>query len=75
MKLTEIMVNNKLIKLCIEILGHQKFTSLIPQSINVYLHHLLHSTLNIYCERFLKHFHKIVIISANVPEGILCADE
>ena len=47
MKLTEIMVNNKLVKLCIEILGHQKFTFLISQYVNVSLRHLHHSILNI----------------------------
>jgi hypothetical protein len=41
------MVNNKIMKLCLEVLGHQKVTLLVPQYINVYRHHLPHSTLNI----------------------------
>ena len=47
MKLTEIMVNNKLIKLCLEVLGHQKTTMLVPQYLNVCLHQLTHSIINI----------------------------
>ena len=41
------MVNNKLVKLCIEILGHQQFTLLASQYVNVSLSLLPHSTLNI----------------------------
>ena len=74
MELTEIMVNNKFIKLFLEILGHWKFTLLISQYFNVYLHLLPHSTLNIWCERFLKQFHKIPI-TTDVPECILRANE
>jgi hypothetical protein len=73
MKLTEIMFNNNL-KLCLEILGHHPSTLLIYQSINGCLHFHPDSTVNIWGERFLKQFHKIVI-SADVPEGIRHADE
>ena len=47
MKLTEIVVNNKFIQLCLEVLGHQKSTLLVPKYINVCLHQLTHSILNI----------------------------
>ena len=68
------MVNNKLVKLCIEVLGHRKSTLLISQNVNISLSYLPQPTLNIKCERFLKQFHKIPI-SVDVPEGILNADE
>ena len=74
LKLTEIMINNKIMKLCLEIRVHQKPTLLISKYVDVYLDHLPCSMLNIKSERFLKRFHKITI-SADIPEGILCADE
>ena len=52
MKLTEIMFNNKLMKHCLEILGHQKFALFISQYINVYPHHLLLSTYNVKVLRY-----------------------
>ena len=79
-KLMEIMVNYKLIKLCIEFLshGHQETISLVSQHNNVSRHLLHHSTRNIKCERFLKWRHKfkvVIPISANVPEVVHQADE
>ena len=68
------MGNNKFIKLCLELLGHWKSSISISQYINVYLHHLLHSILNIRCERFLKQFHEIAVFG-NVPDSIHRADE
>ena len=68
------MINNKFIKLFLEIFGHQKSTFLISQYIDVCLHQLAHSILNIRRERCLKQFHKISIFaSGNAPWSILCA--
>ena len=48
MKLTEVMINNKFVKLCIETIGlGRNFTLLISQYFNVSLRHLPPSTLNI----------------------------
>ena len=68
------MSDNKLIKLCLELLAHRKSTIPIFQYINVHLYHLLHSILNIRRERFLKQLHEIAIFG-NVPDSILSADE